>query len=176
MRQAWLFIPLALFSLLAGIAAYQLTQPKDEFVRSALIGRPLPGFELPSAFGNNGTVTAAAFRDGQPRLLNLWASWCLPCIAEAPQLEELEAQGATIVGIAVRDRPEDIAAFLQQHGNPYAMIGADNISAVPLALGSSGLPETFVIDGQGTIRYQHIGDIRNDDVPKLLAELRKAGS
>ena len=176
MRRAWLFIPLALFSLLAGVAAYQLTQPRDEFVRSALLGKPLPAFTLPAAIPGVEGVSAASFNDGRPRLLNFWASWCLPCIAEAPQLERLKAEGATIVGIAIRDRPEDVAGFLQQHGNPYAAIGADNISAIQLALGSSGLPETFVIDGQGIVRYQHIGDIREDDVPTLLAELRKAGS
>lgn len=175
MKHAWLFVPLALFSLLTGVAAYQLTQPKDEFVRSTLLGKPLPGFELPAALPSGQGVSSASFRDGQPRLLNFWASWCLPCIAEAPQLERLKEEGATIVGIAIRDRPEDVAGFLQQHGNPYAAIGADNISAVQLALGSSGLPETFVIDGRGIVRYQHIGDIREDDVPTLLAELRKAG-
>lgn len=171
-----MFIPLALFSLLTGMAAYQLTQPKDEFVRSALLGKPLPAFTLPAALPGGQGVSSASFSDGQPRLLNFWASWCLPCIAEAPQLERLKEEGATIVGVAIRDRPEDIADFLQQHGNPYAAVAADDISAVQLALGSSGLPETFVIDGRGNIRYQHIGDIREDDVPTLLAELRKAAS
>jgi cytochrome c biogenesis protein CcmG/thiol:disulfide interchange protein DsbE len=175
-KHAWLFVPLALFSLLTGLAAYQLTQPKDEFVRSTLLGKPLPAFTLPPALPGGQGVNSASFSDGKPRLLNFWASWCLPCIAEAPQLERLKEEGASIVGIAIRDRPEDVAGFLRQHGNPYTAIGADNISAVQLALGSSGLPETFVIDGQGIVRYQHIGDIREDDVPTLLAELRKAGS
>lgn len=174
MKRLWLFLPLALFSLLAGIAAYQLTQPKDDFIRSAMIGEPLPAFQLPAALPGGSGVLAGDFRDGRPRLLNFWASWCLPCVAEAPQLERLQEEGATIVGVAIRDRPEDIANFLQRHGNPYAALAADDISQLQLALGSSGLPETFVIDGAGVVRYQHIGDIRADDVPVLLAELRKA--
>ena len=105
-------------------------------------------------------VTSQMFADGQPRLLNIWASWCLPCIAEAPHLESLKEQGADIVGVAIRDRPEDVARFLAQHGNPYSRIGRDDLSEVQLAIGSSGVPETFVIDGRGVIRYQHIGDIR----------------
>ena len=106
--------------------------------------------------------------------MNIWASWCLPCIAEAPHLENLKRQGADIVGVAIRDRPEDVARFLAQHGNPYSRIGRDDLSEVQLAIGSSGVPETFVIDGQGVIRYQHIGDVRASDVPVLLAELEKA--
>lgn len=176
MKRAWLFVPLALFSLLAGIAAYQLTQPKDDFIRSAMAGQPLPAFQLPAALPGGQGVTDAAFRDGQPRLLNFWASWCLPCIAEAPQLERLKEEGAVIVGVAIRDKPEDVAGFLQQHGNPYAALAVDDISQLQLALGSSGLPETFVIDGKGVVRYQHIGDIRAEHVPTLLTELRKAGA
>ena len=176
MRNAWLFVPLGLFSLLAGLAAYQLTQPKNEFVRSAVIGQGLPAFQLPAALPGGSGVSDVDFRDGRPKLLNLWASWCLPCVAEAPQLEQLREEGATIVGVAIRDKPEDITAFLQKHGNPYTALAADDISQLPLALGSSGLPETFVVDGQGVVRYQHIGDIRAEHVPLLLAELRKAGS
>ncbi|TCD05029.1 DsbE family thiol:disulfide interchange protein [Erythrobacteraceae bacterium CFH 75059] len=176
MKRLWLFLPVAVFALIAGAVAYQLTQPRDEFVRSAMIGQPLPSFSLPPPGGGPATLSDASFRDGRPRLLNFWASWCLPCIAEAPQLERLRGEGAVIVGVAIRDRPEDVAAFLQTHGNPYAVLAADDIAELQLALGSSGLPETFVIDGQGRIRYQHIGDIRAADVPVLLDELRKAGS
>lgn len=171
----WWWIPLLLFAAFLGVAAYQLTQPKDDFVRSAMIGEPLPQFELPPAIAGTPGVSTADFRDGKPRLLNIWASWCLPCIAEAPQLERLKQEGAEIVGVAIRDRPEDVAAFLARHGNPYARIGADDLSQVQLAIGSSGVPETFVIDGEGVIRYQHIGDIRAEHVPVLLEKLREAG-
>lgn len=173
-NRLFLWVPLALFAFFAGVAGYMLTQEKDQFVESAMIGQPLPDFALKPAFAD---LPGAARNDMvgvKPRLLNIWASWCLPCIAEAPQLEALKAQGVEIVGIAIRDRPEDVANFLGRYGNPYSRIGADDISEVQLAIGSSGVPETFVIDAQGVIRYQHIGDIREDDVAELLAELEKA--
>ncbi|WP_417318452.1 DsbE family thiol:disulfide interchange protein [Erythrobacter aureus] len=168
-----LWVPLFAFALFVGLAAYQLTQPKDDFVDSRMVGEELPYFDLPPAMEGVEGVSNATFADGKPRLLNIWASWCLPCIAEAPHLESLKEQGAEIVGVAIRDRPEDIARFLARHGNPYSRIGRDDLSEVQLAIGSSGVPETFVIDGKGVIRYQHIGDIRADDVPVLLAELEK---
>lgn len=169
-----LWVPLFAFALFLGLAAYQLTQPKDDFIESRMIGEALPYFELPPAMEGIPGVSSETLADGQPRLLNIWASWCLPCIAEAPHLESLKEQGADIVGVAIRDRPEDVARFLAQHGNPYSRIGRDDLSEVQLAIGSSGVPETFVIDGRGVIRYQHIGDIRASDVPKLLAELEAA--
>ena len=169
-----LWVPLFLFALFIGLAAYQLTQPKDEFVASGMVGEELPYFDLPPAMDGVEGVSNATFADGRPRLLNIWASWCLPCIAEAPHLESLERQGVEIVGVAIRDRPEDIVRFLAQHGNPYSRIGRDDLSEVQLAIGSSGVPETFVIDGKGVIRYQHIGDVRASDVPVLLAQLEQA--
>jgi len=169
-----LWLPLALFAFFAGLAGYMLTQEKNQFVESAMIGEPLPEFALQPAFDALPGAARSDFVGGGPRLLNIWASWCLPCIAEAPHLEALKAQGAQIIGIAIRDRPEDVAGFLARYGNPYTRVGADDISEVQLAIGSSGVPETFVIDAKGVIRYQHIGDVRADDVQELLAELEKA--
>ena len=150
MKKLWLIIPLMLFALFLGVAAYQLTQPRDTLVRSTMIGKPLPAFDLPGA------------------------TWCVPCIAEAPQLEELAKRGVPIVGIAIRDEPEAIAQFLEQYGDPYAAIARDDIAEVQLALGSSGVPETFVIDGKGIIRHQHIGDIRESDVDEIYAKWEAA--
>jgi cytochrome c biogenesis protein CcmG, thiol:disulfide interchange protein DsbE len=104
----------------------------------------------------------------------LFASWCVPCIAEAPVLTELQRRGVVIDAIAIRDRPEDVAAFLASHGDPFDRIGSDDNSRVQLALGSSGVPESFVVDGRGIIRYQHIGPIEPSDMPVILAELEKA--
>ncbi len=174
MNRLSFFIPLVIFLLFAAVAGYMLTQPKQETVESAMIGRPLPAFDLPGATDDAPRLASAYFVDGTPRLLNIWASWCVPCVAEAPQLEALRRAGAPIVGIAIRDTPEDIARFTQRYGNPYVRIARDDISAVQQAIGSSGVPETFVIDGKGVIRHQHIGDIRPDDVPELLQQLEDA--
>ncbi len=169
----WIIVGLA--AALFGLFAYQLTQPKDEFVESAMVGEPMPDFELPPAVQDRPGLSRADLADGTPKLLNIFASWCIPCAAEAPQLAALERRGANIVGVAIRDRPEDVQRFLAIYGNPFSRIGRDDISEVQLSIGSSGVPETFVIDGSGTITYQHIGDIRDRDVPTLLEELRKAG-
>ena len=171
-----LWVPLLLFAGFVGLAGYMLAKPKDEFVESRMVGQPLPYFALRPAVQDRPGVASADFAEGKPRLLNIFASWCLPCIAEARQLEMLAAQGVEIDGIAIRDRPEDVARFLQRHGNPYARIGSDDLSEVQLAIGSSGVPETFVIDGRGRIAYQHIGDIRPEHVPMLLEKLAEAGS
>ena len=169
-------IPLAVFLFILGLGGYMLTQPKTDAIPSQMIDKPLPEFDLePATEGVKGT-SRANFIGGEPRLLNLWASWCPPCVAEAPQLETLKEQGVEIIGIAISDKPEDVAAFLETHGNPYTRIGADELSRMQFELGASGLPETYVIDAQGTIRYQHIGDIRADDVPVLLEKLREAGA
>ena len=169
----WLLVAVAL--ALFALFAVQLSRPKNDFGESAMVGKQLPEFDLPPAAEGLPGLASSDLADGQPRLLNVFASWCVPCRAEAPYLDELESRGAEIVAVAIRDRPEDVAAFLQAYGNPFTRIGADDISAVQLALGSSGVPETFVIDGNGVITHQHIGDIRQRDVPILLDELRRAG-
>ena len=171
-----LWVPLLLFAGFLGMAGYQLSQPGEDAIQSRMVGKPLPEFDLRPATPDRPGIASAQFGDGQPRLLNIWASWCVPCVAEAPYLDQLQEQGAEIVGVAIRDRPEDVARFLERHGNPYVAIGADDISEVQFGIGSSGVPETFVIDGSGRITYQHIGDIRESDVPVLLEKLAEAGA
>ena len=176
-RLRWgLWLVVALFAGLLALFALQLSRPKDDFVESAMIGKPVPEFALRPAVESRPGVSSADLADGTPKLLNIFASWCVPCAAEAPNLAKLEAAGANIVAVAIRDRPEDVARFLEVYGNPFSRIGKDDISAVQLSIGSSGVPETFVIDGKGVIRYQHIGDIRDEHVSVLLAELREAGA
>lgn len=176
-RTRWaLWLPLALFISICIVIAIQLVHPFGSEVRSAMVGKPVPRFVLAPASPDRPGLASADLRDGSPKLLNIFGSWCVPCAAEAPQLVELERQGATIFAIDLRDHPEDLAGFLAEHGNPFARIGADEVSSVPVALGSSGVPESFVIDGQGVIRYQHIGDIRPEDVPLILQKLREAGA
>jgi cytochrome c biogenesis protein CcmG/thiol:disulfide interchange protein DsbE len=176
-RLRWtLWIVLAATVALFGLFALQLTKPKDDFVRSAMIGHQVPQFALDAATESRPGLANTDFADGKPRLLNVFASWCVPCVAEAPQLAALEREGANIVAIAIRDRPDDVARFLETNGNPFSRIGADPLSQVQFSLGSSGVPETFVVDGKGVIRYQHLGEIRASDVPLLLAHLREAGA
>jgi len=174
MRRALIWAPLALFAIVFAVVASGLIKPGDRTVRSAMVGRPLPALDLPPLVPDKPGVASADFGRGEPRLLNIFASWCVPCIAEAPQLMKLRQAGAEIDAIAVRDTPEAVRAFLGRHGDPYTRIGDDKASAAQLALGSSGVPETFVVDARGRIAYQHIGDIREDDVPMLLRELEKA--
>ena len=168
-----LWLPLALFAGFVALVVVGLVRPGSHDVPSQMIGKPLPGFALRAAVPDRPGLAAADFT-GKPRLLNIFASWCIPCAVEAPVLTQLQAQGAEIDGIAIRDHQADLQGFLAQHGNPYTRLGADDVSAVQLAIGSSGVPETFVIDGHGIIRYQHIGDIRPEEVPMMLQKLKEA--
>ena len=119
-------------------------------------------------------LSAAALRQGQPQIVNIFASWCLPCRVEAPQLDALARRGMPVVGIAVRDRPEDLAGFLANFGDPFRAIGADVDRRVQLNLGSAGVPETFIVDGRGIIRHQHIGAITDGDMPAIIAAYEAA--
>jgi cytochrome c biogenesis protein CcmG/thiol:disulfide interchange protein DsbE len=172
-RRWTIWLPLGLFAGFIALMLIGLAWPSDHEVESAMIGKPLPQFDLRPAVPDR---PGLARKDlvGKPRLLNVFASWCIPCAVESPQLAALAKQGVEIDGIAIRDHPEDVSAFLARYGNPFRRIGADDVSAVQLAIGSSGVPETFVIDARGTIRYQHIGDIRADQVPMILAKLKEA--
>ena len=162
-----LWLPLGGFLLLLAVVGGGLWSPADRTVKSALIGKKLPAFFTAPMLPGRPGLTDADFRKGEVRLLNVFASWCVPCIAEAPQLMRLKAMGVPIDAVAIRDKPAAVAEFLRRHGDPYQRIGNDDASAVQLALGSSGVPETFVIGGDGTILAQHVGDIRADDVEEL---------
>jgi len=170
----WSLWVLVAFAALLGLFALQLSRPKHDEVESAMIGQPVPQFALPAAVEQRPGLASTDLADGTPHLLNVFASWCVPCAAEAPQLAELERQGAPIVAVAVRDRSEDLEAFFQRYGNPFSRIGKDDRSQVQFLIGSSGVPETFVVDGKGVIRHQHIGEIRAEDVPDLMKRLREA--
>ncbi len=168
------FLPLIVFALLVGAVAWRLAVPRDDRVPSKLEGQQLPAFALPPAVAGKPGLTSADLAKGSPRLVNIFASWCVPCVAEAPVLLDLARRGVKIDAIAIRDKPEDVAAFLARYGDPFARIGSDDRSQVQIALGSSGVPESFVIDGQGVIRAQHIGPIMPGDVPGILAAIEEA--
>ncbi|AKM10582.1 DsbE family thiol:disulfide interchange protein [Croceicoccus naphthovorans] len=169
-----IWLPLVLFGAFFVLVMNGLVRPADREIESAMVGKALPEFDLPPGSADRPGLSTADFRKGSPRLLNVFASWCVPCAAEAPQLDQLARAGVEIDGVAIRDREEDIARFLSRHGNPFARIGKDDVSEVQLGIGSSGVPETFIIDGSGTIRYQHIGPIMDADIPILLGQLKDA--
>lgn len=173
MKRVIIWAPLILFMLFLGMAIFRLSNPGTTDVPSRLVGQSLPVFNLAAAApGKPGLATADL--TGKPRLLNVFASWCVPCAAESPQLLALKKAGVEIDAIAIRDRPQDVAAFLTRFGDPYARIGSDPESQVQLALGSSGVPESFIIDASGVIRHQHIGDIREENVPDILRRIEEA--
>ena len=174
MSRAVRFAPLALLLVLILALVWRLATPVDSNVSSKLLGKPVPVFALPAALPSKPALASRDLATGRPRILNVFASWCVPCIAEVKVLQSFKARGITIDGIAVRDRPEDVADFLNSNGDPYERVGSDEKSRVQIALGSSGVPESFIVDGKGIIRYQHIGPIEASDVPLILSKLDQA--
>jgi cytochrome c biogenesis protein CcmG/thiol:disulfide interchange protein DsbE len=174
MTRTLIWLPLLLFLAFFGLFASGLLKPDDHLINSRLVGQPLPAFSLPAAASDRPALASTQLATGKPRLLNIFASWCVPCAAEAPQLLTLKQAGVEIDAIAIRDARPDVDRFLTRYGNPYTRIGLDARSTVQMALGSSGVPETFVVDGRGKILHQHIGDIRADDVPGILKIVKDA--
>ena len=167
MRRTILWLPLGLFLLFVIMVIAGLRHGEDPNIPSQMIGKAMPQFALQPIVPGHQGLALADLRSGQPHLVNVFASWCVPCRVEAPQLMELKRRGVPIEGIAVRDRAEDLAPFLAQGGDPFDRIGSDPKSRVQFDLGSSGVPESYVIDGKGMIRLQLIGDIRPEQVDDL---------
>ena len=174
MRRLLIWLPLAMFLIFLVVFAGGLIRPESKTIPSKLIGKPMPRFALGPALPGKPGLSSAELMNGQPHLVNVFASWCIPCIAEAPQLRQLAAAGVPVYGIAIRDRPEDLARFIERNGDPFRAIGGDPNSSVQIALGSSGVPETFIVDGKGIIRQQHIGGINPEDLPGIMSALGEA--
>ena len=168
------FAPLALLLLIIVALVWRLTKPVDTNVHSTLEGKPVPAFALPAALPTKPGLNAADLETGQPHLVNVFASWCVPCITEVKVLGQLKARGVLIEGIAVRDRPGDLAEFLARNGDPYERIGSDLQSSVQISLGSSGVPESFIVDVEGVNRYQHNGPNEAGNVPTIHARMEEA--
>ncbi|MEJ2408946.1 MAG: DsbE family thiol:disulfide interchange protein [Novosphingobium sp.] len=173
-RRWAIWLPLALFLGFVVLVLFGLLRPADRNVASQLVGQSMPRFSLPPALPGRPGLDSELLVNGKPHLVNIFASWCVPCRVEAPQLAALARAGIPIEGISVRDTTEALQGFLEQNGDPYQRIGADDDGQVQLALGSSGVPETYVIDGKGKIVYQHIGEIRPGQLGLILDKLKEA--
>ena len=170
-RKLLLWLPFGLMAALFLAFYLSLRHPDDHVIASQMVGKPLPEFAAAAAMPGQPGASTADFKDGKPRLLNIFASWCVPCVAEVPMLARLKAAGAEIDGLAVHDTTPELSKFLAANGNPYTRIGLDQDGRGQIAFGSAGVPETFVVDGQGKIIYQHIGVVTEEDMPKLLSML-----
>ena len=169
-RRLTYFIPIAVFAVIAVAFAVGLTLNPRE-IPSALIGKPVPAFRLPSLMGG-ADITDAEFK-GRVTVLNVFASWCLPCRAEHPALMALAGDGkARIVGLNFKDKPEAAKAWLKELGNPYARIAVDRAGRVAIEWGVYGVPETFLIDKLGRIRHKLVGPITAE---RLRVMRRKIG-
>ncbi len=172
MKRVLIWTPFALAALLLGLMLARLDAPHDETIASQWVDKPMPTFDLPPATDGIPGLAAADLATGEPHLVNIFASWCVPCRVEAPMLETLRARGVRVVGIAIRDTPNDVAKFLSEYGNPYARIGSDVDSNVQIAIGSSGVPESFLVDGKGIVREQIQGVILEKDIDRIVAKLK----
>lgn len=176
-RRLAVLLPLLLFLGLAGLFLAQLTSGRDgAAVPSALIGAPAPATVLPplEGLGLPGLDLAAA--RGTVTLVNVWASWCPPCREEHPVLMALaEDPRFSIVGLNYKDRPENARRFLGDLGNPFDAVGVDQAGRAAIEWGVYGVPETFLIGRDGTIRYKHVGPISPDAARNvLMPEIEKA--
>jgi cytochrome c biogenesis protein CcmG/thiol:disulfide interchange protein DsbE len=164
-------IPIILLLWIVAGFAWRLIRPVDPAIHSQMVERALPAFDLAAGVPGKPGLNSGEFATGKPHLLNLFASWCVPCVGEAPVLGELRRRGVEIDAIAVRDTPDAISAFLGRYGDPYQRIGVDPQSDTQIALGSSGVPETFLIDGRGVIRRQYVGPLTAANVPEVVEQL-----
>jgi cytochrome c biogenesis protein CcmG/thiol:disulfide interchange protein DsbE len=174
MSRALRFAPLTVLLLIIVALIWRLATPADSNVHSTLERKTVPAFALAAILPNKPPLSSADLANGQPHLVNVFASWCVPCVTEVKVLQTLKGSGVRVEGIAIRDRPADLSQFLASNGDPYERIGSDPQSQVQISLGSSGVPESFVVDGRGVIRYQHIGPIERSDVPTILSKLEQA--
>lgn len=172
-RRALLFAPLGLAAV-GGAAFWTLLERMSEGtydphgLPSMLIGKPLPRFSLPGQPPGQGFSSSDIVG---PALINFFASWCIPCVQEAPILMALKQKGTPIFGIAYKDKPDATTDFLQQNGNPYTRIARDEPGAVAIDFGLYGVPETYVIDKSGIVRWRWAGGLSDDIVRQSLAPL-----
>ncbi len=170
-------VPLALFAVLAAVFLMRLESGGNpSAIPSALVGHPAPAFDLPPLDGADVPGLKRADLDGTVTLVNVFASWCVPCRAEAPVLEVLARDNRfRLVGINYKDTAANAQRFLGDFGNPYAAIGVDARGRSAIDWGVYGVPETFVVGADGIIRYKYVGPLSDEAVTRtLMPEIDKA--
>jgi cytochrome c biogenesis protein CcmG/thiol:disulfide interchange protein DsbE len=177
-RPLWpVAVPLAVFGGVVGFLGFMLLQDDRDpsYLPSPLIGKAAPSVAGPSLIADSPAVTNDLIGAGGPVLVNFFASWCLPCRVEHEVLSDLAGDaGLTVIGINYKDEPEDGRAFLGELGNPYAAVVGDGTGAISVNWGVTGLPETFVVDGDGIIVYRHFGPILPEQRDDLLQVVEDA--
>jgi cytochrome c biogenesis protein CcmG, thiol:disulfide interchange protein DsbE len=183
--ERWLrFLPLAIFLALAGLFLARLFAGDASRLPSVLIGRPAPAFTLPALAGAPGDVPGLAAEDlrhGGVSVVNFFASWCAPCRAEHRALmtlatdPALKAKGVKLYGVAYKDEPENSRKFLAEGGNPFARIGVDASGRAAIDFGVYGVPETYVIRGDGIVAFKFVGPLSQQALATVLTpEIEKA--
>ena len=174
----WLaFLPFIIFMVLAGVFLAQLLSGRDtSTVPSALIGQPAPQTILPPLDGTDLPGFDPAQFKGKVTLVNVWASWCVPCRQEHPVMMELTRQGKIeIFGLNYKDKPDNARSFLAELGNPYTALGVDGNGRAAIEWGVYGIPESFLIGKDGTIVWKHVGPFDPQNIATtLLPEIEKA--
>ncbi len=160
MKRLLFLLPVLAFAGLIAVFGVGLTHD-PKLLPSQLIDRPLPEFALPGieAVPGGGPGFASAAIRGEPALLNVFASWCAACPQEHPVLTQIAAEGVPVYGLAWKDKPSDSRGWLERWGNPYTAVAADEAGRTAIDLGVTGVPETFIVDKRGRVRYKQIGPI-----------------
>lgn len=175
MRYVLFGLPLIALAALVGVFAFSIDRDPN-LVRSVLINKPAPSFSMAEVpeLGVPGFDTAAL--RGEVSVVNVFASWCVPCRAEHPLLVALkQSTGVRLFGINQADAPENARAFLAELGNPYDAVGADRDRRISIDWGVYGVPETFVVDANGVITFKHVGPLTPEAVrDALLPAIEKA--
>lgn len=172
MRRLIYLLPLLLFVGL-GVAFLKGFSYDPREIPSVLIDKPVPEFTLPPLPGHAKGLSSAMLK-GDVVLVNVFASWCIPCKAEHPVVERLARElGVTVYGINYKDKPEDALAWLKTNGDPFAVIGADLDGRVAIDWGVYGVPESYLIDRNGRIRFKQVGPLTPDVVDKQILPLVK---
>ena len=169
MRFSIAVIPLVLFAALAGV--FLLNIDKDaSVVPSVLIDKPAPEFSLPPLPGRDKGLSRADLTKGEVSVLNVFASWCIPCRGEHPLIKRLSREAnVPVYGLNYKEKaPEDGVKWLDELGDPYAAVGMDLSGRTGIDFGVYGVPETFIIDGNGQIRYTHVGPVTVEVLEKVL--------